>query len=93
VVRCTVLGIAMSSASAMIVGRTLRLLARELNAMALVPAVVVRDEIRDGVLWEYGAVPDLLEEFHAIRVTRQHQPPLLRALLPRRPTEWLGEGS
>jgi hypothetical protein len=86
VVRCTVLGIAMSSASAMIVGRTLRLLARELNAMAPVPAVVVRDELRDVALREHGAVPDLLEEFHAIRVTRQYQPPLLRALLARRPT-------
>lgn len=66
--------------------RILRLLARELNAMAPVPAVVVRDELRDVALREHGAVPDLLEEFHAIRVTRQYQPPLLRALLARRPT-------
>ena len=70
----------------------LRLLARELNAVALVPAVVVRDELRDGVLQEYCAVPDLFEEFHAISVTRRYQPPLLRALLARRPTEVLGGG-
>ena len=33
-------------------------------------SVVVRDELCDGVLQEYGAVPDVFEEFHAIRVTR-----------------------
>ena len=65
-------------------------LARELDAVALVPAVVVRDELRDGRLEEYCAVPDLFEEFHAISVTRQYQPPLLRTLLARRATEVLG---
>ncbi|HMS03967.1 MAG TPA: LysR family transcriptional regulator [Gemmatimonadaceae bacterium] len=68
----------------------LRVLARELDAVTLVPAVVVRDELRDGQLEEYCPVPDLFEEFHAISVTRQFQPPLLRTLLARRPTEVLG---
>jgi LysR family transcriptional activator of nhaA len=67
----------------------LRVLARELDAVALVPAVVVRDELRDGQLEEYCAVPDLFEEFHAISVTRQYQPPLLRTLLARRPGDVL----
>ncbi len=69
----------------------LRVLARELDAVALVPAVVVRDELRDGRLEEYCPVPDLFEEFHAISVTRQYQPPLLRTLLARRATDVLGE--
>jgi LysR family transcriptional activator of nhaA len=69
----------------------LRVLARELHAVALVPAVVVRDELRDGLLEEYCAVPDLFEEFHAISVTRQYQPPLLRTLLARRPADVLRE--
>ena len=70
----------------------LRVLSRELSAVTLVPAVVVRDELRDGVLEEYCAVPDLYEEFYAISVTRQYQPPLLRTLLARRATDLLGTG-
>jgi LysR family transcriptional activator of nhaA len=70
----------------------LRVLSRELSAVTLVPAVVVRDELRDGVLSEYCPVPDLYEEFHAISVTRQYQPPLLRTLLARRETELLTTG-
>lgn len=68
----------------------MRVLARELDAVALVPAVVVRDELREGQLVEYCAVPDLYEEFYAVSVPRQYQPPLLRTLLARRPTEVLG---
>lgn len=67
----------------------LRVLTRELNAVALVPAVVVQDELRDGRLQEYCAVPDLFEEFHAISVTRRYQPSLLRTLLARRTTDVL----
>jgi LysR family transcriptional regulator, transcriptional activator of nhaA len=61
----------------------LRVLARELDAVALVPAVVVRDELEDGILQEYCVVPDLFEEFHAISAQRQYQSPLLRTLLAR----------
>jgi LysR family transcriptional activator of nhaA len=67
----------------------LRVLARELDVVTLVPAVVVRDELRDGLLEEYCAIPELFEEFHAISVSRQYQPPLLRTLLARRATEVL----
>ena len=59
----------------------LRLLARDLKAVALVPRVVVSDELRTGRLHEYCAVPGLYEEFFAISVRRQYQHPLLRALL------------
>jgi LysR family transcriptional activator of nhaA len=59
----------------------LRLLARDTDAIALLPSVVVRDELRDGQLQEYCAVPSLVESFYAITVRRHFQPPLLKALL------------
>jgi LysR family transcriptional activator of nhaA len=61
----------------------LRLLARDSAAVALVPAVVVLDELRAGVLEEYAAVPNLYEEFYAITVRRQYQHPLVPPLLER----------
>jgi LysR family transcriptional regulator, transcriptional activator of nhaA len=61
----------------------LRLLARDSNYVSLVPAVVVLDELRSGLLEEYVAVPNLFEEFYAITVRRQYQHPLLRSLLER----------
>ena len=61
----------------------LRLLARDSGAVALVPAVVVVDELRSGVLEEYAAVPNLHESFYAISVRRQYQHPLVRVLLER----------
>lgn len=67
----------------------LRLLARDLKAVALVPAVVVRDELRTGRLHEYAAVPGLFEEFFAVSVRRQFQHPLVRALLHRSAEEML----
>lgn len=59
----------------------LRLLARDLKAVALVPAVVVRDELRSGRLHEYHVIPDLYEEFYGVTVRRQFQLPLVRELL------------
>lgn len=67
----------------------LRLLARDMQAVALVPAVVVRDELRRGTLHEYSAVPDLYEEFFAVTVRRQFVHPLVRSLLHRRDEEML----
>jgi LysR family transcriptional activator of nhaA len=67
----------------------LRLLARDSGAVALVPAVVVRDELHDRQLQEYCAVPNLYEEFWAIDVRRQYQHPLLRSLLDRPAAEVL----
>ena len=62
---------------------TMRLLARDTEAIALVPSVVVRDELQSRVLYEYGVVPDLFETFYAITVDRHYQHPLLRSLLAR----------
>jgi LysR family transcriptional activator of nhaA len=67
----------------------LRLLARDSGAVALVPAVVVRDELHDRRLQEYCVVPNLYEEFWAIGVRRQYQHPLLRSLLDRPAAEVL----
>jgi LysR family transcriptional activator of nhaA len=68
----------------------LRLLARDAEGVALVPSVVVRDEIRSGALVEYAVVPDLFESFYAITVPRHFAPPLLRELLARPQDEVLG---
>jgi LysR family transcriptional activator of nhaA len=62
---------------------TMRLLARDTKALALVPSVVVRDELRSGALREHYVVPDLFETFYAITVERQFPHPLLDTLLAR----------
>lgn len=62
---------------------TIRLLARDSNALALVPSVVVRDELREGVLNEHCVVPGLFERFYAITAKRSFQHPLLKAVLAR----------
>ena len=59
----------------------LRLLARDSGAMAVVPTVVVRDELRDRKLQQYCVLPDLFENFYAITVDRRFAPPLLEPLL------------
>lgn len=69
----------------------LRLLARDTDAIALVPTVVVQDELRSGVLVEYCVVPQLFEDFYAITVKRHFQSPILRSLLKRRDEAVLGK--
>ena len=59
----------------------LRLLAREGRALALVPPIVVRDELAQGVLEERAAVPGLEEGFYAITRRRRFPHPLLAELL------------
>ncbi len=61
----------------------LRLLARDIDAPAVLPSVVVRDELRSGVLAEYCVVPGLVETFYAITVERRYQHPILKPLLER----------
>jgi LysR family transcriptional regulator, transcriptional activator of nhaA len=68
----------------------LRLLARDSGAVALVPTVVVRDELLSRQLVEYCVVPDLVETFYAITIKRHFEPPLLKALLQRDEAEVLG---
>ncbi|MCE3001648.1 MAG: LysR family transcriptional regulator [Xanthomonadaceae bacterium] len=59
----------------------LRLVARDSGAVALLPAVVVQDELRARTLAEYCTVPRVHEDFYAITTPRQFQPPLLQRLL------------
>ncbi|HEX8703746.1 MAG TPA: LysR family transcriptional regulator [Myxococcaceae bacterium] len=70
----------------------MRLLARDTRAVALVPSVVVRDELRSGLLQEYCVVPSLYENFYAITVERRYPHPLLRSLLSRDEEEILAMG-
>ncbi len=59
----------------------LRLLARDSGALAVLPTVVVRDEIRQKVLAEYMTLPRVFGDFYAITVRRTFVPPALEELL------------
>ncbi len=61
----------------------MRLLARDTDALALVPSVVVRDELREGILHEHCVVPGLFETFYAITAKRRFQHPMLTTVLSR----------
>jgi LysR family transcriptional activator of nhaA len=69
----------------------LRLIARDSKGVALVPSVVVQDELRTGRLVEHAVVPDLFEDFYAITVQRRFAPPMLDELLQRDGSEILGQ--
>ncbi len=71
---------------------TMRLLARDTPAVALLPSVVVRDELRTGQLVEHCVVPGLFETFYAITVARHFEHPLLGALLSRDEAAFLAMG-
>jgi LysR family transcriptional activator of nhaA len=59
----------------------LRLLARETGALALVPPVVVQDELAAGTLVERCRIAQVQERFYAITAARRFPHPLLKALL------------
>ena len=59
----------------------LRLIARESPGVALLPPVVVQDELARGVLVERARVPGLRESFYAVTASRRFTNPLLRGLL------------
>lgn len=61
----------------------LRLLARQTGALALVPPVVVRDELAAGTLIERCSIPQITERFYAITIQRRFPHPLLAELLER----------
>ena len=66
-----------------------RVLARASAAPAVVPTVVVRDELRDGTLEEYCRLPGLWENFFAINLKRQYEHPLIGELFARSDSELL----
>lgn len=67
----------------------LRLLARDADGAALVPTVVVQDELRSGRLVELAVLPDVHETFYAVTVKRRFQPPIVDELLRRPEAELL----
>jgi LysR family transcriptional activator of nhaA len=61
----------------------LRLLAREGAGLALVPAVVVQDELTSGALVQRAVLPGIRERFFAITTERRFPNALLQAVLGR----------
>jgi len=59
----------------------LRLVARESPGVALVPPVVVKEELERRVLVEHARVTGLRETFYAATMSRRFANPLLRELL------------
>jgi LysR family transcriptional activator of nhaA len=59
----------------------LRLIAREKIGLAVVPPIVVKDELKAGILKEIHKIPDIKETFHAVVIKRRFQNPLLKSLL------------
>lgn len=59
----------------------MRLLALEDVGLAVLPPIVVTDELKRGLLVEAHRLPDIAETFHAVTVERRFPNPLLRALL------------
>lgn len=59
----------------------LRLLARQDLGVAVVPPIVVKDELDAGLLVEVAWLPDLHETFYAVTLARRFPNPLLRSLL------------
>lgn len=59
----------------------LRLFARDSRCLALVPPVVVRDELINGLLVERCKVPEITERFYAITQSRRFPNPLVKEIL------------
>ncbi len=69
----------------------LRLLAREDAGLAVIPSIVVRDELASGVLTEALRLRDIEETFYAVTLQRRFPNPLIAELLsttdqPRQPS-------
>lgn len=59
----------------------LRLMARENAGLAVIPPIVVRDELAAGLLVEAAGLEGLRESFFAVTRERRFPNPLLAALL------------
>jgi LysR family transcriptional activator of nhaA len=59
----------------------LRLLTRDSGALAVLPPLVVKDEISQGLLSEYQTLTGVEEYFYAISVPKKQQSDLIRQLL------------
>jgi len=59
----------------------IRLFAREGVGLAVVPPIVVKDELSTGALIEAHTFPELTEAFYAVTLSRRFPNPILRALI------------
>ncbi|MFC3024126.1 LysR family transcriptional regulator [Vibrio zhugei] len=59
----------------------LRLLTRDTGALAVMPEVVVKDELDNGILKRYMLLPDVYESFYSVTVKRKVVHPKLDSLL------------
>ncbi|WP_370401968.1 LysR family transcriptional regulator [Sulfitobacter sp. JB4-11] len=59
----------------------MRLLARDGVGLAVLPPIVVQDELVSGRLVEAGRLPDIAETFFAVTITRRFPNPILADLL------------
>ena len=66
-----------------LIGLPLRLLARDSGSLAVLPAIVVKDELDRGMLQLYAAVPGVEETFYAITVRKRFETRRLQALFDR----------
>ena len=64
----------------------LRLLARDSGDVALLPAVVVQDELHSGVLELYAQIPEIAEQFFAVTQQRHFNLRILDELLAPQPS-------
>jgi LysR family transcriptional activator of nhaA len=59
----------------------MRLLAREDIGIAVLPPIVVKDEIAAGTLVEGAQLPEIVQTFYAVMMERRFPNPLLKELL------------
>jgi len=70
----------------------LRLVARDSGWLAMMPEVVVQDELRNGLLCTVGQCPQLHERFYAITTSHRYHIERLEALLRLAPALSLAAG-
>lgn len=63
----------------------MRLLAREGAGLAVLPPIVVKDELASGLLLEAGSLPGIMETFYAVTMQRKFPNPHVRGLLQAEP--------
>jgi LysR family transcriptional regulator, transcriptional activator of nhaA len=59
----------------------MRLLAREDVGLAVLPPIVVKDELEQGTLIEANRLPDIMEAFYAVTLERRFPNPMLQTLI------------
>jgi len=60
----------------------MRLLVREGIGLAVLPPIVIKDELAQGLLIEGAPLPGVVERFFAVTVERRFRNPLLKAVMP-----------